>query len=380
MEPCTMNRDFVKEDIIDGFHSCIWTERYYGDSSVELVVPATSDMIQKIRNGTFLCLDKSDEIMIIETTNIEDNKLKAVGISILPWLNNRFVRASSKHDARWWRLAGMKPGHILWWIVQKMCVAGSPFLNGTINTGITNPEQLAIPGLALYDYDTSGVNVTVAVPYGPVYKALRDIAITYKVGMQIIFVHETPAYLGFRSYKGLDRTSSQTVNPIVRFSPAMDSLIDIKELQSIAALKTAVWAFAPGLIPKTLQTTPGVSRLAGEQYTGFDLRAHMLFAEDIDTDPDEDLTQAEVRTLLKSRALKELKGNPFIQAVDGEIVATSQFKYGADYSLGDLIEVQGNSNVVSTCRVLEYIYAQDDSGERAYPTVQNIDDEETVTS
>lgn len=378
MEPCTMNRDFLKEDVIDGFHSCIWTERYYGDSSVELIVPATTEMIQKLPKGKFLCLDKSDELMMIETTTIEDNKLKALGISILPWLNNRFVRASSKHDARFWRVAGLKPGHLLWWIVQKMCVVGSPYLNGTINTGITNPEQLIVPGLGLYDYDKSGVNVTVAVPYGPVYKALRDIAITYKIGMKILLMPDQS--LGFRSYKGLDRTTAQTINPPVRFSPLMDSLIDIKELQSIAALKTAVWAFAPGLIPKTLQTTPGVSRLAGEEYTGFDLRAHMLFSEDIDTDPDDDLTQAEVRTLLKSRALKELKANPVVQAVDGEIVSTSQFKYGADYSLGDLIEVQGNTGIVSVCRVIEYIRAQDDSGERAYPTVQNIEDEEVVTA
>jgi hypothetical protein len=378
MEPCTMNRDFFKEDVIDGFHSCIWTERYYGDSTVELVVPATTEMIQKLPKGKFLCLDKSDELMMIETTSIEDNKLKALGISILPWLNNRFVRASSKHDARFWRVAGLKPGHLLWWIVQKMCVVGSPYLNGTVNTGITNPEQLIVPGLGLYDYDKSGVNVTVAVPYGPVYKALRDIAITYKIGMKILLLPDKT--LGFRSYKGLDRTTAQTVNPPVRFSPLMDSLIDIKELQSIAALKTAVWAFAPGLIPKTLQTTPGLSRLAGEEYTGFDLRAHMLFSEDIDTDPDDDLTQAEVRTLLKSRALKELKANPVVQAVDGEIVSTSQFKYGADYNLGDLIEVQGNTGIVSICRVIEYIRAQDDAGERTYPTVQNIEDEEVVST
>jgi hypothetical protein len=384
MEPCTMTRDFQKQDVIDGFHSCIWTERYYGDSTIELVVPATSEMIKKLPKGVFLCLDQSEEVMIAETISIESGKLKVLGQSVLPWLNNRFVRASSKHDARFWRVAGLKPGHLLWNIVQKMCVAGSPYLNGTINTGITNPSQLAIPGLGLYDYDKAGSNITVAVPYGPVYKAMRDIAVTYKVGMQILLMNEVTGgeltNLGFRSYRGLDRTTAQTVNSPVRFSPVMDSLTDIKEIQSIAALKTAVWAFAPGLIPKTLQTTPGVSRLAGEEYTGFDLRAHLEFAEDIDTDVDDDLTQAEVRTLLKARALKVLKANPLIQAVDGEIVPTSQFKYGKDYSLGDLIEVQGNTGITSICRVIEYIRAQDDAGEREYPTVQNIEDEEVADS
>ena len=41
MEPYTLNRNFLKQDVIDEFQSIIWTERYYGDSEVELVVPAT---------------------------------------------------------------------------------------------------------------------------------------------------------------------------------------------------------------------------------------------------------------------------------------------------------------------------------------------------
>ena len=72
MEPYTLNRRFLKQDVIDGFNSIIWTERYYGDSEVELVVPATTEMIQKLPVGTFLGLDGSDEVMILETMNIED--------------------------------------------------------------------------------------------------------------------------------------------------------------------------------------------------------------------------------------------------------------------------------------------------------------------
>jgi hypothetical protein len=46
-----------------------------------------------------------------------------------------------------------------------------------------------------------------------------------------------------------------------------------------------------------------------------------------------------------------------------------QFQYNVDYTLGDIIEVQGNSGVVQTSRVTEYIRAQDNSGEKAFPTV-----------
>ncbi len=368
MELYTLGRDFLKKDVIDGFNSVIWTERYYGDSEVEILVPITEDMVSKLSIGTFLGLSGSNEIMMLETINIDEGKLKFSGIGILPWLDNRFVRTSSLHEDRYWYIDGISPGWVLWEIVSKMCCVGSPYLNGTIPTGVVNPAQLAIPGLGVYDYDTSGSPVKIGVPYGPVYKALREIATTFEIGMQIIFDPDnltTP--LGFRNYKGLDRTSSQTTNPAVRFSPQMDSFTNIKELQSIAALKTLVYAFAPGN-PENLATTPGISALTGPQYTGFDLRALLVFAEDITTDQ-VGANPAVLVDILNSRARDALTDNHFIKTVDGEIVPDNQFQYGTHYNLGDIVEVEGNTGTVQTARVTEYIRSQDSSGEKAYPTV-----------
>jgi len=377
MEPYTLDRSFQKRDIIDAFHSIIWTERYYGDSEVELVVPATSILVPKLLPGTLLGLSGSDEIMILETFNIESGKLKVTGNSLLPWLNNRFVRTSPNHEDRYWYLQGDTVGYLLWSIVYFMCCSGSPYLDGTINTGIANPQKLIIPGLTYGDHDRSGGPISVGVPYGPVYDALKEIATTFQIGMQITLdsVSDTSFSLGFRNYKGLDRTSSQTDNPPVRFSPAMDSLTNIKELQSIAALKTLVYAFAPGLRPQEgdpdIRTVPGVSSLTGPQYTGFDLRALQIFSEDVTTDmvggdPNN------LVTVLNNRAHDALTTNHFIKAVDGEIVPDNQFKYGEHYNLGDIIEVEGNSGMVQTARITEYIRAQDEAGEKAYPTVAMI--------
>jgi hypothetical protein len=372
MEPYTLDRNFHKQDIIDEFGSIIWTERYYGDSEVELVVPPTVDMINKLRVGTFLGLDKSNEVMILETVNIEENKLKVTGISLLKWLNNRFVRVSAAHEDKYWYISGMPPGQVLWNIVFNMCVLGSPYLDGSINTGVVNPQQFVIPGLGLRDYDVSGDNVSVGVPYGPVYDAMKEIATTYEIGMQIILesVTDSSYSLGFRSYKGLDRSSEQSVNSVIRFSPQMDSFTNIKELQSIAALKTLVYVFAPGN-PDGLATTPGVSALTGTDYTGFDLRALLVFADDVTTDMVGG-SSANLLNILNSRAHDALTNNHFVQAVDGEIVPENQFQYGVNYSLGDIIEVQGKIGIIQTARVTEYIRSQDEGGEKAYPTVAMI--------
>lgn len=175
----------------------------------------------------------------------------------------------------------------------------------------------------------------------------------------------------FLSYKGLDHTSGQSVNPVVRFSPQMDTLTDIKELQSIAGYTTLVYSFCPPNPDGLADTIPaGVASIAGP--TGFDLRAEITFEEDITTDMVGG-SAATLQSVLNTRANMALQNGRFIKAVDGTIVPLHQFQYGVDYNLGDLIEVQGNSNVVSKSRITEYIRAQDSAGERAYPTVAMLD-------
>ncbi len=254
--------------------------------------------------------------MILESFTIDKGKYKLSGISLLPWLDNRFVRTSAKHDDEHWYIENKVPGEILWIIVYNMCCQGSPYLSGSIPIGISNPQRFIIPGLGLRDYDKSGIPVKVGVPYGPVYKALKEIATSYKIGMQITLddVTDTSYSLGFRSYKGID--------------------------QSIAALKTVVYTFAPGLKPDEgspdLRTTPGVSELSGPDYVGFDLLALQEFEVDISTDQVGGSPQNLV-DILNSRAFDKLIDNQFVKSVDGEIVPDSQFKYGIHYNLGDLI-------------------------------------------
>jgi hypothetical protein len=155
----------------------------------------------------------------------------------------------------------------------------------------------------------------------------------------------------------------------------MDSFTDIKDVQSIAALKTLVYAFAPGLKPDEgqppLTTVPGVKSRTDSSYTGFDLRALQVFADDITTDMVGG-SQAKVVEMLNSRALDELSKNHYIKSVDGQIVPENQFQYGINYHLGDIIEVEGNTGVIQAARITEYIRAQDSSGEKAYPTVSMI--------
>lgn len=373
MELFTLGRDFIKVDVIDKFQSAIWTERYYGDSELELVVEPTTKMIQSLAKGTFVGLVGSDEIMMLETMDFnEEGQLKVTGISLLNWLNNRFIRASASHEDRYWPISGLNAGRTLWWIVQYMCVTG-PYLDGTIDTGIDSPELLAIPGLrARATTDIGwGFAISVAVPYGPVYDALKEIATTYEIGMKIVLISadETGYVIEFQYYKGIDRSSMQHVNPVVRFSADMDSFAKIKEFQSLSNYKTQVYAFAPSN-PGGLADSPGFDGRVSidESYTGFDRRVELIFADDITTDQ-VGADAGMLLDMLNSRAKDALNAADIVSVVDGEIVPGVQFKYGTDYNLGDLVEVQGKSGTVKKARITEHIRVQDKEGERAFPTL-----------
>lgn len=406
MEPCTMNRQFQKQEVVDDFNSLIWTERYYGDSDFEMIVPLTVQNLTRLKEGTFVCIDESDEPMICETLSIENGQLKVIGISLTLWLNNRFIRTGvtdpgPNHRKKVWKMKNVKAGAAMWTIVKEMCTSQSQYLNGpkTLGIGSTSREQeLIVPGLTLDNYDNTGKTIAkLAIPFGPVYDALREIGVTYKVGMQIRLLHaDMDSYsLGFRTYKGEDRTTKQTVNPIVRFSAQVDSFSDLKEVRSIALYKTLVYSFASGLEkidtsdPNTdpdtwLQRNCGVARRTAAEgsFTGFDLRAKLLLVEDIkikedldEEDPESTLggKRTELENILDNRAEKELKANPFISNVDGQVADTNMFKIGQHYNLGDLIEVQGLTGAVEISRVTEYIRSHDASGEKEYPTVVAVD-------
>lgn len=381
MELYTLSRGFLKQQVIDKFNSAIWTERYYGDSDAQLVVPATPDMIQLLIPGTFLGLEGSNEVILIDDYDIKAGALTVKGSGLCPFLNNRFIRATAAHEDQYWTLGPWPAGQIMAYIVQQMCMY-SNYTNGAINIGIPNAYRFIIPGLELGTWDLSNVT-TIAVPYGPVFDALKDIGTTYQIGQKLYLesADDSGFVLKYQTYQGLDRTSIQSVNPAVRFSPQFDSLTNIEELQSMVNFKTLAYSFAPSN-PDGLATTPGSAGISGESTTelaptgdtfvGFDLRAIMTFEDDISTDQVGG-NPATLVSILNSRASTALQNNKFVKSVDGEVTPLTQFQYGRDYNMGDIVEMQGNSGTIQRARITEYIRSQDNTGERAYPTVAVID-------
>jgi len=375
MELTTLNpdRNYRPENLIDEFESAIWTERYFGDGDFTLTVPVDTEGFQYLTKGTLLQIDDSDVPMILETRDIKDGILKATGIELTKWTNNRIIRTTSDHSVKEWVLTGRTPGQAISDIVTNFLMS-SPYLNGTINIGIPTFQVvlMPLPGLMLGDQYLAGAAGNYSVPFGPVYDAVRAIAEPVDIGLRIrLYAYEDYFMFNFDFYKGDDRTSDQTILPTIRFSPDMETFSDITDLESIADHKNWVYAFAGTTDMQALGPTAGWAWSYAPPEQDFNLRVAMTYADNLD--PAVVTTVANLNAILQQKANEGLVAFKAAKLVDGEIIQTGQINYGTDYFLGDVVEVEGNTGIRQNARITEWIRSKDASGERAYPGLTMID-------
>jgi hypothetical protein len=375
----TLDNYLNQKDTIDTFESAIWTKRYYGDGDFEFLFPISLDILSKLMPGTLVISDDYAEIMVVDTIDIEDS-MKIVGTSLIQWLNNRILRAIDNATVTEGptsisaNLYGMVPGEMLQYIVQNTCIGGK-WLDGAPATGpgiipFAHRQRFKLPNLVLGDSDPTGPSINMNIPYGPVYDQLKNLAETYGVGMEIHFSNNQAV---FRTYRGSNRTSLQVVTPVVSFSAGTDTFLNSKEIQSSKNYKNIAYAFAPNYPWNATQPQPGnrpdpVFSEESPSLSGFELRAMMILDTSLTSNfgaPE----PANYTSYLQSEANGALLDNSKASAIDGEVPLDSPFQYGRDYSLGDILEVQGKTGLVNFAQVTEFIRSQDKTGERSYPTL-----------
>lgn len=416
MEIHKLDTDFNKDDIVEPFESVIWTDRYYGDGDAEIIVEPSNEMVNLLAEDTILSVDDSDEFMIVETLDIQNGMLKASAISLTQWLNNRFFRTTWDPAIKEIDISSIKPGEVISDVVYNACCSGSPYLLDDMFVGIpswpddyhlepnwigiNNPSTFALPGLIRGAIYTGGSSIAIKVPFGRVYDIIKPIAEAYQIGMKIAMGAFSPGEyfnLEFSTFVGADRTSDQDFNPVIRFSPDLETLTNVKELRSTQGMVDLVYTY-PTQVNRYVATlsdgVPVTAQPPGYVKTGWKLRVAMEFDDTIKpedvSDPPIPLSEEphadapwggfpiaqhnELKNKLAPGQVLYLKDHKRVQVVDGEIVPTGEFQYGIHYFMGDIIEIEGYSGIRQKARVTEYIRSQDATGKTAYPAVTIIDE------
>lgn len=345
--------------VVDVYSSLIWTERFqdYGDFVLEL--ESTDANRRLLSEGTWFVIPGSYRVMMIETvesnTSAENERvLKVTGRSIEALLDDRVAMSSLTGDAsRRWALTGL-PNAVAKTIFKTICV------DGALSTLDKLPYYSANAFLPLGTIPVYPDEVKFELEIETVYVLIKKICEIYNLGFRLVrneTVRTAPT-LHFDIYSGTDHSTSQSSTNAVVFDEELENLSNVTELTSSAGNKNVAYVIGKN---KTLEVfADGVDITSA----GFQRRVLVVKADDITLPIGTALDSA-----LAQRGREELAQYRSIQALDGEISENSSYRYGVDYSLGDLIEVRGSGGLANDMRVTEQIFVCDDTGTRSYPTL-----------
>jgi hypothetical protein len=357
MEVYILDSLYRRTEVVDRYESLIWTERFSAAGDFELKLHSTLENRTRFVEGVKLAIIPSYRVMIVETVEdgIDDEGqeiLTVKGPSLEAVLDQRMAR-SAMNDTTTnpsWTLTGT-PKVIATQMFHDICVTGVldsgdviPLIHeGNIFTTDTVPAPT----------DT----IEYVVSPDTLYNAEKTLCDQYLMGFRLVRNADT-SQLWFDIYMGSDRTSHQTALPAVIFSSGLGNLHNTSELRSTALYKNAAYVITPVgtriVYPDDVDTT----------ISGFDRRVLIVNADDI-TDTDSVVAQA----LMLQRGIDELAQNRKVHAFDGEVSQTSQYVYGTDYNLGDLVETRNTDGVSNSMQVTEHIFVADSEGVRSYPTL-----------
>lgn len=385
MDMYTMNENFIAQEVVDEFFSAIWTERYSKAGDVQLLVPATDIMVDRLVEGTFLGLRGSKEVMELQTQSIEDGVLKVVGQTILQFLDNRPAWFHNPDDSTTNQVVDRtvegKVGQVIADVVEDMVINTVNFPAGWGEADLEWADE-EIEGLILGDIDVSGADERITVNIGPLYSSISQIAEKYGVGISLYLDSaniETGFVLKFKTYRGIDRTIDGP-GPLVRLQPDLDSLSDIKELRSIAQYKNVVYVYYEGEVSvhyedplnipvgwdRRVLVTDAIGEPVGRKYVNsYGWGGGATYTQYV-------VGALEKAAFREQNAKDALANNNYIRAIDGQTSPENDYKFGEDYFLGDIIELEGLTGSIAKARVTEYIRSQDKTGEREYPTISVV--------
>lgn len=348
---------YRRTDVVDKYESLIWTERFSSAGDFQLKIQSTLGNRNRFVEGTKLAILESYRVMVVETvqdgTDDDGQQILTItGPSLESVLDQRLARSAMDDTTTnpQWVLTGT-PKDIATQMFHDICVTG------VLDAGDVIPY---INEGSLFPADTTPAptdSITYTVDPDTLYNAEKTLCDQYLMGFRLVRNSDL-SQLWFDIYMGSDRTSHQTTLPAVIFSSAMENLQNTTELRSLTPYKNAAYVITPVgtriVYPDDVDPTT----------SGFDRRVLIVKADDI-TDTDPVVAQA----LMLQRGVDELAKNRKIQAFDGEISQSSQFVYGTDYNLGDLVETRNADGVSNNMQVTEHIFASDSEGIRSYPTL-----------
>lgn len=356
MDIYVLNKNFEAVGIIDNFESFIWTDRYSESGEFELVTKNIDEYFSLLVPGNYVSIPESEHIMAITMAKLEDefdegDELTVSGVSLEEYILN----------------------HRIIWTQTNVYGNPSVCIKKLLDENIINPSNSkrkvnSVSYKAPSDSRITSMRIESQYTGDGLYDAISDICITAKIGMKLT-LDTTRTSMIFSLYHGEDLSFSQMSNAFVLFSPSLENILDSKYIIDMTKYGNVALTAGEGEGTARKTVVVGDSSLA-------DLNRREIFVDARDVSstgpnntkipPDKYLKN------LESRGKTKLIEAQTIEAFDGEISDHSIYKYGIDYNIGDIIQIENAYGKSLSVRISEYIWSVDGSGTKEYPTLIKI--------
>jgi hypothetical protein len=391
MDVVHLDDSFTPDYLIEDYSTMIWTERYQKNGEFELHTPRIEETQKILDLGDHISLLDSDEVMTVENFSIEPNEegvaeLVVTGRTFETFLENRL--ALNTYGAPWKSLAGYTIYEILALILWTNMVYNGDqdvtIIDGIKDDNTSIPNTIVTLTTAISEWIAESDTWTIpSIDYwlneGAQYQPLLDFMAMSGLGVRNIRPHGTTALhiefnttvglgrgmsiieewtdisqLRFDVYSGTDRTRFQSDRPAVIFHYSSGHIDGPKYLFSIADWKTMA------------EVSSSIGRVEVGEITATGLSRRVLY---VDGGSLGDLDYDEFAASLTQKGEIELAKHNQAALFDGAISPVSPYKYGTDYSLGDLVTVLAQYGIERTMRVDEFIRTETKTGEVGRPTL-----------
>ncbi len=357
-----LNQNFESIAKVTGFKSIMWVDRYNEPGEFEVYLPINKETFDNFKGDNYLWYSGSEHLMIIEDLEVNTDIaeypiLIAKGRSLESILDRRILlydtvfKENLEDDIR-------------------------QILDVTLMSH-ADPDRVISNFIFEYSYDNrinpliynaefnKGDNLKDAVE-----KAVKGKKLGYKITL-----NENHQFV-FRLYIGEDRSYDQDKNPWTIFSPRFNNLKTFKiQHEGGSNFRNVVYTYGEeyqGNPPQELIVGTTTGLLRREIYNNASSIAHVV-KEESET---KILTADEYTAQLKDSADKLQKEHIIKETAECEVDYKLNFKYGRDYNVGDIVQVENEYGQQIKMRVSEFITSISESGIELYPTFKNIAEEE----
>lgn len=353
MELRLLDTDLKALAILDTFDSLIWTDRYCGFGDFEILTPVSSQIVAYLSKDRYLTFNDSEHAMIIEGLEIKTdtengNKILVKGRSLESILDRRIVWSQTV-------ISGSLQDAIQQLLTENAIDSTDDARNISrlVFKASTDPAITDLVVEAQFSGDI-------------LYDVIENLCLSAGIGFKIVINDDDE--FEFELYCGSDRSYDQVANPYVVFSPEFDNIINGTYSEDYTTLKTVTLVAGEKGVGNERTTTV----VESPDGAGSDLARREMFTDAANVmknvGGEDPLTDEEYLAQLTQKGTDDLSQKIVTRKFEGQVEATVMYIYGRDFFMGDVVQVANEYGNEAKSRVLEFIYSQDSSGIKTYPT------------